>query len=278
MAHRRNVTSDQLSDSELSDSSESNDTSSEASSNSFESRKSSQSLEPARILKHTLQLPKGLCENMQIFNNFFSLETWECLPDHIKDQLKNYLPSFDGVTGDAKEEQCEANATVKKLFLNQITRFDSSPLIDFQKNLEDGNYRPEISRLRANIRKSQRREQRFQQCERVSRLAKSLAIARERLLRSTIKQEKINNKKKQKIDVATTTPQKLINSVASSRARKRYFEEISNLNDYVGLETVFSDDENSPNDSASILSKKMKRNQNSNQVIIIKFEHKIIID
>lgn len=254
---------DNMSDLESSDSSESG-TSSSASSSS-ESEQSSQSLEPTRILKQNLELPKGLCENSNIFNEFFSLDTWRCLPDHMKDQLKPLLPNFAEVCDhDKKNIQREINATVQKLFTNQITRFESSPLIDFQRNLEEGNYRPDISRLRANINKSQRREQRFQNCERITLLAKSLAVSREQQLRyayadgsavDTIKQRKKKH-----------SPIKLTTNAAAIRSEKRYFEEIAKIREEVGLDSDLSDDDIDDDNYSGGSAKKSKRNIGNNQV------------
>lgn len=260
MAHSANIMMDDMSDSESSDSSESG-TSSSASSNSSESEQSSQSLEPARILKQNLELPKGLCENLSIFNEFFSLDTWRCLPDHMKDQLKPLLPNFTDVCGnDKKEIQRETNATVQKLFTNQITRFESSPLIDFQRNLEEGNYRPDISRLQANIKKSQRREQRFQNCERISQLAKSLTVSCEQQLRRAydgMAIEMANGNKKK------NSPNKLITNAAAIRSKKRYHDEIVKIREEVGLDSDLSDDDDNYPDG---FSKKPKRNIGNNQV------------
>lgn len=253
---------DAMSESECSDLTES---SSDASSSSSDSEQSSRSLEPARILKQNLELPKGLCENPTIFHEFFSLDTWKCLPDHIKDQLKEFLPQFNGITTNAKEEQMETNITLHKLFTNQITRFGSSPLNDFQKNLEEGNYRPDISRLRGNIRKSQRREQRFQQCERISRLAKSLVLSREKLLRAAYAGNAACVSYTQMEKQFNETP-KLASTAAAVRAKKRYFEELSEIMDDVGMEIQFSDDENYPEGPPVQLSRKQKRNLSGAQV------------
>lgn len=248
-----------MSDSESSESSSSG-TSSSASSNSSESEQSSQSLEPARILKQNLELPKGLCENVSIFNEFFSLDTWRCLPDHMKDQLKPLLPNFSDVcANDNKDIQREQNITVQNLFTNQIRRFESSPLIDFQRNLEDGNYRPDISRLRSNIKKSQRREQRFQHCERISQMAKSLVVTREQLLRdayngTSIEAIKRHSKKK-------SLPIKLTSNAAAVRSKKRYFDEIAKIREDVGLDSDLSDD-----DFEFDGPKKLKRNIVTSQV------------
>lgn len=264
MAHSGNMMLDNMSDSESSESSESG-TSSSGSSNSSESEQSSQSLEPARILKQNFELPKGLCENVSIFNEFFSLDTWRCLPEHMKDQLKPFLPNFSEIcNNDKKEIQRETNATIHKLFTNQITRFETSPLINFQRNLEDGNYRPDISRLRANIKKSQRREQRFQNCERISLLAKSLVVSREQQLRNAYDGIGNETNKRNKKKKPFTTNFKLTTNAATIRSKKRYFEEIEKIREEVGLDSDLSDDDIYPDGMA----KKPKRNIGNSQVCV----------
>lgn len=242
-----------MSDSESSDSSESGSSSSSSSSSS-ESDHSNQSLEAARILRHSMELPKGLIENPNIFNEFFSLDTWRCLPDHMKEQLRPLLPKFDDVC-EPKEAHHETNVTLQKLFTNQIKRFDSSPLCTFQQNLDEGNYRTEISRLRGNIKKSQRREQRFQNCERISQLAKSLVVSREQLLRSAQEGKSAKRSHKRK-----ALPQ-LTASEAAIRSRKRYIDEISKIRQEVGLDSELSED-----DRMDEPIKKTKRSMTNNQV------------
>lgn len=253
---------DIMSDSECSDTTES---SSAASSSASESEQSSQSLEPARILKQNLELPKSLCENPSIFHEFFSLETWKCLPDHMQDQLKAFLPRFDGIVDNESDEQIEMNATLQKLFTNQITRFGASPLIDFQRNLEEGNYRPDISRLRANIRKSQRREQRFQQCERATRLAKALVVSREKLLRAAYDGANCQAINSMADKVMNDVP-KLTSTAAAERAKKRYFDEISAIMEDVGLALQLSDDENYPDGPPVHLTRKQRKYLSGTQV------------
>lgn len=238
-----------------SDTSESSESASELSSSSSEQL--DQSLEPTRILNEILELPKGLCDNSSIFNEFFSLDTWNCLPDHMKDQLKEYLPDFSEVCDNDAEAEDEIDKTVEHLFNNEITRFQASPLIELQRNLEEGNYHPDISRLRSNIQRSQRREQRFQLCERVSQLAKTLAISRERLLRVAY----------QKTDLSgietdarlNASMRELTTTAAASRAKKRYMDEISSILEDVGLEDELSDDDSCSDSPQASNSKRSKR-------------------
>lgn len=263
MDNRKRTAVMDSSDSECSESSE--NSSSATSSSDSESEQSSRSLEPARILRHTVELPKGLCESKAIFDEFFSLDTWKCLPDDLKDQLRAFLPQFTGIAASEKEEQTENEITTLKLFTNQIRRFGSSPLVDFQRNLEEGNYRPDISRLRANIRKSQRREQRFQSCERVSRLAKSLVVSREKLLRAAYDGTNCSASCDR---IGGATP-KLASTAAADRAKKRYYEEIAGIMDEVGLDEQFTDDDNYPDGPPKGVRRKNKHLAGANNVKMI---------
>lgn len=249
------VINEKMSESECSSASDADTSSSDSNSES-----SNVILEPARILKKHLELPKGLCDNVNIFNEFFSLDTWNNLPEPIKDHLVNFLPNF---STDPLVNRQEQDATIKQFFNNEIQRFGASPLRDFQKNLEEGNFQPDISRLRSNIQKSLRREQKFQECEYLSRLAKSLVISRERLLQAaydspygtTVKVERVIH-----------GPNKLSTSAAAMRAKKRYFQEISTISEDVGLNPALSDDENYPEGPPAQLSRKQRRHLSGIQV------------
>lgn len=253
-----------MSDSECSDTSDSVGNSS-TSGSSDNSDVSSVECEPARILKQNIDLPKGLCENANVFDQFFSLDTWNNLPVPIQDHLKQFLPHFSDDPDNNAEEQ---DKTINAIFNNEIHRFGESPLLDFQRNLEEGNFRPDISRLRSNVQKSQRREQRFQECERISRMAKSIMISREQLLRNAY-------------DVAPGTvlrvernlqmTPKLASTAAAQRSKKRYFQEIAAISEEVGLDGPLSEDENYPEGPPAQLSRKQRRHLSGIQVIVCTF-------
>lgn len=250
-----------MSDSDCSDTSESNaNTSSSDSDTSSQSDTAGIPLESARILKQQIELPKGLCENPNIFDEFFSLDTWNNLPMPIKEHLCRFLPQFSDNPAENEQEQA---VTIARLFNNNISRFTSSPLIDFQQNLEEGNYRPDISKLRANIQKSQRREQKFQEYERISRMSQSLLVSREKLLRAAYDTAPTAALRVDRI--IHPTP-KLSSTVASLRAKKRYFQEISNIAERVGLNSSLSDDENYPEGPPAQLSRKQRRHLSGIQV------------
>ncbi len=253
-----NVNDNIMSESDCTSVSNADDTSSSESESDSES--SSVILEPARILKHQLDLPKGLCDNVNIFNEFFSLDTWNNLPEPIKDHLVNFLPNF---STDPLTNRHEQDATIEQFFNNGIHRFGASPLRDFQKNLEEGNFQPDISRLRSNIQKSLRREQKFQECEHLSRLAKSLVVSRERLLKAAYDSPCGATLKVERVFHGTN---KLSTSAAAMRAKKRYFQDITTISEDVGLNPSLSDDENYPEGPPAQLSRKQRRHLSGIQV------------
>lgn len=232
------------SDSEYSDTSNGSNGSSSTSSSSSSTSSSNNDenlmmiddgTELAKIDKYTLRLPKGLCENANIFNEFFSMITWDTLPSNFQAYLKNkYLPNFNDIADDINND-VEQNKTLKMLFNNEIIRFNSSPLIDLQKNLEEGNYRPDILKLRENIKKSKKREQKFQECERISQLAKSLMITREKVLRSAYDTPPGVPLKYDPISINSTSSKLNNNPVTVLRARKRFYEEIIHTASKTGL-------------------------------------------
>lgn len=239
-------------------------TASNADSSSSDSDSNSESshvvLERARILKQHLDLPKGLCDDVNIFNEFFSLDTWNNLPEPIKDHLVNFLPKF---SADPLINRHEQDATIIEFFNNGIERFGASPLSDFQKDLEDGNFQPDISRLRSNIQKSLRREQKFQECEHLSRLAQSLVLSRDRLLKAAYDSPYGATLKVERVLQGTN---KLSTSAAAMRAKKRYFQDITTISEDVGLDSVLSDDENYPEGPPAQLSRKQRRHLSGIQV------------
>lgn len=260
---------DGMSDSDCSDTSDSNANSS--TSESSDSNRSDTSLvafETTRVLKQTVDLPKGLCENANIFDEFFSLDTWNQLAPPIQSHLQQFLPTF---SEDVRENDRERQQTVLSLFQNTIHRFGSTPLADFQRNLEEGNYRPEISRLQANIQKSQRREQRFQECERISRMAKSMMMSRDKLLQLayeapagtslSLKEHRIPNG-----TAAAAT--NLKSSVTAQRSKKRYFNEVASIAAASGLNDLpLTDDEDYPGEPQCRMTRKQRRQFNGMQVI-----------
>lgn len=107
-------------------------------------------LETVQIQGTKLQLPQGLCEHSEVFQEFSQL-MWSTLSPTQKKQLRSLLPSFP------ENDEHEKSVTLKKLFNSDVFRF-SSPLGQFHEHLKAGHYRPDISKMRYMIKRAERKE------------------------------------------------------------------------------------------------------------------------
>ncbi|KRF78854.1 nuclear factor related to kappa-B-binding protein isoform X2 [Drosophila virilis] len=182
--------------------------------------------------RHIFRLPRGLCENASVFHEFFSVETWQMLPNNMQAQLQPLLPSYAALLGPS-QAAAEQQRTLLQLFNGGLQRFGQSPLLRLQRQLEEGSLRPDVLQLRLSIERSQRRERRFQQAERLSRLAKELFLSREQMLQQvytmapppdgdTFKAQPCPRKRK-------TPTLHRENKFCVDRARKRYCLELVQL-------------------------------------------------
>ncbi|XP_037821372.1 nuclear factor related to kappa-B-binding protein [Lucilia sericata] len=241
------------------------------SSDESDAEDSEDTLELAKITTEVLNLPRGLCENAAIFQEFFSLSTWQELPLPVQQHLQQFLPRFQQLLP-PQMAAVEQSRTISMLFNNELTRFGASPLTSLQQQLEVGNCRPDIIKLRQNILKSRRREQRFQHCERLSHTAKHLFISRQRLLDTAYKSSPDSFIKPAAFKGSLTQnkqqpkPSHLFadNKLSAMRARKRFYSEISQLAQQLGLkgDVVLSADEE---DDDSLLADEMKKEQQLQQ-------------
>ena len=202
-------------------------------------------IEVAKILDEKFHLPKDLCENPEVFKEFFSLDTWNHLSKDERSSLSNLLPNFP------ENNEEEKDKTIQHLFANTLTRFNQTPLGNFHNNLQDGNYRQDIAHYRKSILKAEEREQRIRECERISLLAEKLVCSREKLLRSAYRCPA--GSLPQMTHSSTSVP-RLSSSSATMRANRRYFQEISKLTEELGL--TLSDDETVPEGMQMQLTKK----------------------
>lgn len=109
-------------------------------------------LEAAQLTPNIqLHLPQGLCEHREVFQEFFSAHTWNCLSDTQKQHLRRFLPNFP------ENDDHEKTVTLQKLFNGEVFRFES-PLLRFHNELKAGYFRPDIAKMRHMIRKAERLE------------------------------------------------------------------------------------------------------------------------
>lgn len=244
------VDDDEFSDCSGDSSSSQMSTSSDSSSSVRESAR--KQFESTKITTEIINLPKELCEDKSVFNEFFSLETWHSLSDPIRKHLGLFLPAF------SDNVESERRNTIEALFSNRITRFGSCPLERLQRMLEEGNCRPEISTLNKSIAKAERREQRFQECERLTEVARKVSMSRERTLRAVCHGTRFRGSNSgQQYAYASKSP--LFSSANSLRAKKRYLQEVSSIAEQLNLPDILSDDEKCPDGTMNYIPRKQRR-------------------
>lgn len=81
------------------------------------------------------------------------MRTWDALSEEHKEHLKTFLPKFP------ENEEEEKEKTVKMLFNHEPFHF-TSPLGDFYNNLRQGNYRPDIAKMKKFLKKARAKQQR----------------------------------------------------------------------------------------------------------------------
>lgn len=187
----------------------------------------------------TFKFPRNILENPMIFKEFFSNETWKSLPENYRLYLKNkYLPNFPD------DNSFEQEKSVHMLFSNNIKRFNKNAFYEAYKRLEEGNFRPEIFHLRNCIAKSRRREQKFDEYERISQLAKYLMIAREKLLcnaynrplrfKKVISSDNIRSHNLKEFRLSET--------LTALKARRRFCKELKKMSDAYGIKDMSDND------------------------------------
>ncbi|XP_062544809.1 nuclear factor related to kappa-B-binding protein isoform X2 [Armigeres subalbatus] len=207
--------------------------------------------ESTKITTEIINLPKELCEDKEVFKEFFSMETWHSLSDPIRKHLGMYLPMFtDNI-------EFEKKSIIESLFNNRLTRFDSCPLERLQRMLEEGNCRPEISTLNKSIAKAERREQRFQECERLTEVARKVSMSRERILRTVCQSAPRSYSSGQQFVYSSRSP--LFSSANAMRAKKRYLQEVGSIAEQLNLPDILSDDEKCTEATMNYIPRKQRR-------------------
>ncbi|KAB0799407.1 hypothetical protein PPYR_07287 [Photinus pyralis] len=218
---------------------------------STDSSDDDEKLETAQVCGVRIQLPQGLCERKDIFNEFFSASTWNLLSEEHKQHLNSFLPTFP------ENDEHEKSVTLSKLFNNEIFRF-TSPLAQFHEHLKAGHYRPDIAKMRLLIRKAERKEAKYRHKLYRERLKEDITESKNKLLNLVKNLPPGVEPRMEKL--SSTTPS-YVNPI-SFRTKRRYFQELSSLREKVD-ETGFSSDENYPEGPPTPLSRKQKRHLNA---------------
>ncbi|XP_028041865.1 nuclear factor related to kappa-B-binding protein isoform X2 [Bombyx mandarina] len=235
------------------DHSYSGESSSSTDTSSGSSEGDEEEMEPVRILGHSLELPQELCEDYSLFKEFFSTKTWESLDEKHKEHLMKFLPKF------TENQEEETTKTIEMLFHHEPFHFQS-PFSTFYNNLRQGNYRPDIAKMKKFLKKARAKQQRHRIKSYYAKLLPEVLLSRERLLAA--------------VKAAPPGPAPRIPSLppkSSSknnfkplylRAKQRYFEELAAIRSEVGGDE--SDDENYPDGPPEQFVKKKKGNNVTN--------------
>jgi len=186
-------------------------------------------MEEVRLGSNTVELPSDLYENEDIFNQFFSIDTWnDLLPEEVKLGLLNLLPSFPVDDIDEKAK------TIEMLFGKENFHF-GNPVGKFRQDLLVGDYFPDNAEMKKIVKNAQKRNY----DEWMENYHYSLV-------------QDILDSRKSLLEVATgnvvTTPKIERKRGAKGgnmklKIRKRYLDEITRIKREVGEEGLSSDDE-----------------------------------
>lgn len=226
--------------------------SSESNSSSEYTSSDDEELETVCVGGARVHIPQGLCENKDIFQEFFSEPTWNNLSDASKHHLRSYLPFFPDNDDEEKE------VTLRRLFNRQNFKF-GTPFDNFFKHLQAGHYRPDIARMRLLIRKAERKEAKLRHRKYRDQLELDVKDSRKKLLAqmgnlppgTDIRQEHKNN---------SISVQSLLDPI-DYRTKKRYFQELANIKSKIG-ESGVSSDENYPEGAPVGITRKQRKHLN----------------
>lgn len=108
-------------------------------------------LEEILLGNEIVEIPSDLFENEEIFNQFFSSETWnELLPEDVKLSLLKFLPTFD------ENDLEEKTKTIDMLFGKEKFHF-SNPLNLFREKLLRKEFSPESVEMNIMVKSAHRR-------------------------------------------------------------------------------------------------------------------------
>ncbi|XP_035909289.1 uncharacterized protein LOC118510951 isoform X2 [Anopheles stephensi] len=224
----------------------------EASGNAYASSSGSDSdesnaslLERSCLLHNKFMLPKDFCDNSGIFDEFFSSELWDTLPNATQQKLAKLLPV-------AKEDTLEATTLVHSLLSHKLLRFGKEPMDDFRAKLSNGCFRFDVAKLQHSLAELTTKDKRMVELQRMSRFAQNVMLSREAFLFSELHSNDARTlptagritdsyDRRRHWNYDSTINSAMAKSQAV--AKKRYLSEIINVCEEVGLSLTLSDEE-----------------------------------
>jgi len=186
-------------------------------------------MEEVRLGSNTVELPSDLYENEELFNQFFSIDTWnDLLPEEVKLGLLNLLPSFPAEDIDEKAK------TIEMLFGKENLHF-GNPVAKFRQDLLAGDYFPDNVEMKKIVQNAQKRNYEEWMENYHYALVQDILDSRKSLLEvatgNVVTTPKIERKRGPR------------GGNMKQKIRKRYLDEITRIKREVGEEGLSSDDE-----------------------------------
>lgn len=186
-------------------------------------------MEEVVVNGQTIEIPSELITNETVFNQFFSVDTWnDLLAEEVKLGLLDLLPSFP------RDDIDEKAKTIEMLFGGDNFHF-GNPVTRFRCELLAGDHQPEAAAMKEMVRSAQRRDYAEWLDRHQMVMVQELLEGRSRLIEAATG----NVVMAPKLD---TTVQGAGGQMAA-RVRRRYLEEVSRIKREVGEEGISSDDE-----------------------------------
>eukprot|EP00092_Neocalanus_flemingeri_P094512 GFUD01120196.1.p1 GENE.GFUD01120196.1~~GFUD01120196.1.p1 ORF type:complete len:859 (-),score=207.49 GFUD01120196.1:242-2818(-) len=186
-------------------------------------------MEEILLGKSTVELPSDLYENEELFNQFFSIDTWnDLLPEEVKLGLLNLLPSFP--TDDIDEKA----KTIEMLFGKDNFHF-GNPVEKFRQDLLSGDYFPDNVEMKEIVQSAQKRNYEEWMENYHYTLVQDILDSRKSLLEvatgNVVTTPKIERKRGPR------------GGNMKQKIKKRYLDEITRIKREVGEDGLSSDDE-----------------------------------
>ncbi|OXA60062.1 nuclear factor related to kappa-B-binding protein isoform X2 [Folsomia candida] len=133
--------------------------------------------EDVKIDGWEIRLPSDICTNRQIFDEIFSIDTWNnVLTPEQRCRLTQMLPKEIAASPEMSKQ------TIEGFFNGSLTMFSEAPLDNFYGKLESGQFDPVVTEMKANIKRELRKESIRQLKNYHTSLLEDIVVSRQRYM------------------------------------------------------------------------------------------------
>ncbi|XP_065201606.1 nuclear factor related to kappa-B-binding protein [Planococcus citri] len=188
-----------------------------------------------------IKLPQALCENTELFQVLFSVDSWNAFTEQQRRHLMQFLPNFE--ENDAEEKSC----TLKLLFSGEEFRFGANPLTEFCDKLNTGFYRSDIVNMQKLVMKARYREYLKKQRIYYYKVLKHSLTMRHKLLENVSDLQRGSTLPSASVGTSPSSLKRKMERISlEKRVKHRYFQELSSIKKEIGDSSDSSYDENYP--------------------------------